>query len=148
MLNWVFGDIDCIDVVKVQCYARCCNISCDIIVLNHVFHPDELLATAPNNNILCFYCGEGYIILLFAKPRDQVVAKEETSTRCTFSIIRVASPICVTTALKKIFRVMGIPQSELCCSTYILNNFLDNNQGTFLGINLILSTNSHTITYI
>ena len=96
MLNRILGDVGGIEIVTIQCHTGCHSIRRDTIVLQHAFHLDKLRIDALRGNIFYLCCRQRHAILFFAKPRNQVIPKKKTPTRCTFSIFGVVSPINIT----------------------------------------------------
>src|ERR1044072_7675206 len=118
VLNRILRNINSTQVVTVQCH----DIMCDIVLSQHLLHPDHLRTTATSCYVFSFNSGQGHTILLLAEPRNKIVSQEEASSRGTFSVISTTSPVSITITRQNGFTSMGVQDTIIASSTHILQN--------------------------
>src|ERR1051325_7373927 len=118
VLYRILGNINSTQIVTVQCH----DILCDIVLRQHLLHPDHLRTTTTSCYVFSFSSGQGHTVLLLAEPRNKIVSQEETSSRSTFSVISTTSPVSITITRQNWFTSMGIQDTITASSTHILQN--------------------------
>src|ERR1051325_8606744 len=118
VLYRVLGNINSTQVVTVQCH----DILCDIVLSQHLLHPDRLRTTATSCYVFSLSSGQRHTVLFLVEPRKKIVPQEEASSRSAFSIISTTSPISITIARQNWFTSMRIQYTIIASSTDILQN--------------------------
>src|ERR1044072_2603490 len=110
VLYRILGNINSTQVVAVQCH----DILCDIVLSQHLLHPNHLRTTATSCYVFSFSSGQGHTVLLLAEPRNKIIPQEETSSRSVFSVISTTSPISITITRQNWFTSMRILKYHNC----------------------------------
>src|ERR1043165_4967638 len=118
VLYRIFGNINSTQVVTVQCH----DILCDIVLSQHLLHPNHLRTTATSCYVFSLSSGQRHTVLFLAEPRNKIVPQEKASSRSAFSIISTTSPISITIARQNWFTSMRIQYTIIARSTHILQN--------------------------
>src|ERR1043165_9760042 len=118
VLYRILGNINSTQIITVQCH----DILCDIVLRQHLLHPDHLRTTATSCYVFSFSSGQGHTVLLLAEPRNKIVSQEEASSRSTFPVINTTSPVSIIITRQNWFTSMGIQDTIIASSTHIFQD--------------------------
>jgi hypothetical protein len=70
VLDGILGNIDGTEIITEQCH----DILSDIVLSEHLFHPNQLGTTASSSYVFSLCSGQRNTILLLAEPRYEIVS--------------------------------------------------------------------------
>ena len=117
MKNKILWDIYSTRVVTVYIHGLLLNS----IVFKLLFYPQELHTIALNNNILSLGSKYGYKVLFLTNPSHKTITNKKKAPDVLFSILYIFCLINIGMSNNDKRRIIGIPQTIIKSSIYIVN---------------------------